>query len=151
MKDKKPFHETKVGKFILSKLPNFVSKTLPDNGVLGVVKNLIDTDKGLTVEEKEQFHKEIVEIYELEVLDRDSARKREADMAKYGKSDYMFVVTGIVGLFVFIFLVFAIVFLQIPEPNKEVFIHLVGICEGIVLSIFGYFFGGIVRKNDSSK
>jgi len=52
-------------------------------------------------------------------------------------------------LFVFVFLVFAIVFLQIPEPNKEVFIHLVGICEGIVLSIFGYFFGGIVRKNDS--
>lgn len=151
MKDKKPFKETKLGKFLIKKVPNFVTSVLPHGGVLDVVKNLIDGDEELTVEEKEQFHKEILEIYELEVLDRDSARKREADMAKYGKSDYMFVVTGIVGLFVFIFLVFAIVFLQIPEPNKEVFIHLVGICEGIVLSIFGYFFGGIVRKNDSSK
>lgn len=150
MQKKKPFKDTKVGKFILSKLPNFVSKTLPDSGVLGVVKNLIDSDVELTIEEKEQYHKEITEIYELEVLDRDSARQREVNIAKFGKTDYMFVVTGSVGLIVFCFLVYSIVFLEIPEPNKEVFIHLVGICEGIVLSIFGYFFGGIVRKNDSS-
>jgi len=145
---KKKFKDTKVGKFILSKLPNFVSKTLPDSGVLGVVKNLIDSDENLTAEEKKQYHKEIIEIYELEVADRDSARRREVDVAKYGKTDYMFVVTGSVGLTVFCFLVYSIVFLEIPEPNKEVFIHLVGIAEGIVLSIFGYFFGGIVRKND---
>lgn len=146
--NKKKFKDTKVGKFILSKLPNFVSKTLPDSGVLGVVKNLIDADENLTAEEKQQYHREIVEIYELEVADRDSARRREVDVANSGKSDYMFVVTGSVGLTVFCFLVYSIVFLEIPEPNKEVFIHLVGIAEGIVLSIFGYFFGGIVRKND---
>ena len=145
---KKKFKDTKVGKFILSKLPNFVSKTLPDSGVLGVVKNLIDADENISSEEKKQYHREIVEIYELEVADRDSARRREVDVAKYGKTDYMFVVTGLVGLLVFCFLVYSIVFLEIPEPNKEVFIHLVGIAEGIVLSIFGYFFGGIVRKND---
>jgi len=145
---KKKFKDTKVGKFILSKLPNFVSKTLPDSGVLGVVKNLIDADENLTAEEKQQYHREIVEIYELEVADRDSARRREVDVANSGKSDYMFVVTGSVGLTVFCFLVYSIVFLEIPEPNKEVFIHLVGIAEGIVLSIFGYFFGGIVRKSD---
>ena len=145
---KKKFKDTKVGKFILSKLPNFVSKTLPDSGVLGVVKNLIDADENLTAEEKQQYHREIVEIYELEVADRDSARRREVDVAKYGRTDYMFVITGLVGLLVFCFLVYSIVFLEIPERNKEVFIHLVGIAEGIVLSIFGYFFGGIVRKSD---
>jgi len=146
--NKKKFKDTKVGKFILSKLPNFVSKTLPDSGVLGVVKNLIDADENLTAEEKQQYHREIVEIYELEVADRDSARRREVDVAKYGRTDYMFVITGLVGLLVFCFLVYSIVFLEIPERNKEVFIHLVGIAEGIVLSIFGYFFGGIVRKSD---
>jgi len=145
---KKKFKDTKVGKFILSKLPDFVSKTLPDSGVLGVVKNLIDADENLTAEEKQQYHREIVEIYDLEVADRDSARRREVDVAKYGKTDYMFVITGLVGLLVFCFLVYSIVFLEIPERNKEVFIHLVGIAEGIVLSIFGYFFGGIVRKSD---
>ena len=145
---KKKFKDTKVGKFILSKLPNFVSNTLPDSGVLGVVKNLIDADENLTAEEKQQYHREIVEIYDLEVADRDSARRREVDVAKYGKTDYMFVITGLVGLLVFCFLVYSIVFLEIPERNKEVFIHLVGIAEGIVLSIFGYFFGGIVRKSD---
>jgi len=145
---KKKFKDTKVGKFILSKLPDFVSKTLPDSGVLGVVKNLIDADENLTAEEKQQYHREIVEIYDLEVADRDSARRREVDVAKYGKTDYMFVITGLVGLLVFCFLVYSIVFLEIPERNKEVFIYLVGIAEGIVLSIFGYFFGGIVRKSD---
>lgn len=144
---KKKFNETKVGKFILEKLPGFVSGALPDNGVLGVVKNLIDNDAATTPEEKAQMHEELVELYELEVADRDSARKREVEKAKTGGFDLMFNLTGIVGLAAFCFIIYAIVYLQIPESNKEVWIHLIGISEGIVLSIFGYFFGSAVRKN----
>jgi hypothetical protein len=59
----------------------------------------------------------------------------------------MFNLTGIIGLSSFAFIIYAIVYLTIPEPNKEVWIHLIGITEGIVLSIFGYFFGSAVRKN----
>jgi hypothetical protein len=33
------------------------------------------------------------------------------------------------------------VFLDIPASNKEIFIHLIGIVEGVALSIFGFFFG----------
>lgn len=44
---KKPFKETKVGKFLLDKLPGFVAGTLPDKGVLGIVKNLIDNEPDL--------------------------------------------------------------------------------------------------------
>ena len=144
---KKKFNETKVGKFILEKLPGFVSGALPENGVLGVVKNLIDNDPAITPEEKAQMHKELVQLYELEVADRDSARKREVEKAKTGGFDLMFNLTGIVGLSAFCFIIYAIVYLQIPESNKEVWIHLIGISEGIVLSIFGYFFGSAVRKN----
>lgn len=143
----KPFKETKVGKFILSKIPDFANKVLPDNGVLGLVKNLIDTEPDLTVEEKAQLHKELVQLYEIEVADRDSARKRETEIAKTGRFDLMFNLTGIIGLSAFSFIIYAIVYLQIPESNKEVWIHLIGICEGIVLSIFGYFYGSAVRKN----
>jgi hypothetical protein len=145
---KKKFNETKVGKFILQKLPGFVSGALPDKGVLGVVKNLIDNDPAVTPEEKAQMHEELVELYKLEVADRDSARKREVEKAKTGQFDFMFNLTGVVGLGAFAFLVYAIVYLEVPEHNKEIWIHLIGITEGIVLSIFGYFFGSAVKKNN---
>jgi hypothetical protein len=144
---KKKFKDTAVGKLILSKVPDFVSKALPDNGVLGVVKNLIDSEPDLSPEEKAQMHEELVEFYKLEVADRDSARKREVEIAKTGRFDLMYNLTGIVGLGAFAFIVYAIVYLEIPAENKEVWIHLIGICEGIVLSIFGYFFGSAVKNN----
>lgn len=145
---KKKFKDTAVGKLILSKVPDFVSKALPDNGVLGVVKNLIDNEPDLSPEEKAQMHEELVEFYKLEVADRDSARKREVEIAKTGRFDLMYNLTGIVGLGAFAFIVYAIVYLEIPKENKEVWIHLIGICEGIVLSIFGYFFGSAVKNNN---
>ena len=147
MKNKKKFKDTKVGEFLLKKLPGFVSGTLPDKGILGIVKNLIDSEPELTGQDKIQMHEELVELYNLQVADRDSARKREVEKAKTGQFDLMFNLTGIVGLGAFTFMIYAIVYLQIPESNKEVWIHLIGICEGIVLSIFGYFFGAAVRKN----
>ena len=147
MPTKKKFKETAVGKFILNKVPDFVGDVLPDKGILGIVKNLIDSDSDMSAEEKAQYHKELVDFYELEVADRDSARKREVEKAKTGGFDLMFNLTGLVGLGAFAFIIYAIVYLQIPENNKEVWIHLIGICEGIVLSIFGYFYGSAVRKN----
>ena len=147
MRKNKKFKDTKVGQFILKKIPGFVGDILPEKGVLGVVKNLIDSDPELTSQDKTQLHNELIELYELEVADRDSARKREVEKAKAGGFDFMFNLTGVIGLGAFAFIIYAIVYLQIPESNKEVWIHLIGICEGIVLSIFGYFFGSAVRKN----
>lgn len=148
MKDKKPFKETKVGKFLLKKIPNIIGGVFPDSGVLGLLKNVIDSDDTITPEERESMHNELKELYELEVADRDSARSREVEKAKTGQFDFMFNLTGVVGLLAFAFIIYAIVYLEVPENNKEVWIHLIGICEGIVLSIFGYFFGSAVRKKD---
>ena len=145
---KKKFKDTKVGQFLLKKLPGFAADILPDKGVLGVVKNLIDNEPDVAPEVKAQMHRELIELYELEVADRDSARKREVEKAKTGQFDLMFNLTGIIGLAAFAFIIYAIVYLQIPENNKEVWIHLIGICEGIVLSIFGYFYGAAVKKNN---
>ena len=145
---KKKFKDTKVGQFLLKKLPGFASDILPDKGVLGVVKNLIDNEPDVTPEEKAKMHEELIELYQLEVADRDSARNREVEKAKTGQFDLMFNLTGIIGLAAFAFIIYAIVYLQIPENNKEVWIHLIGICEGIVLSIFGYFYGAAVNKKD---
>ena len=151
--DKKPFKETGLGKILLSVIPGFIkgaSKALPDSGVLGVIKNLIDTDPDMSDEEKAQAHDQLVELYRLEVEDRDSARKREAAIINAGGKDWMMTLTGIVGLAAFAFLVYTVVTTQVPETNKEIFIHMIGIVEGVALSIFGYYFGSAVKKDDKN-
>jgi hypothetical protein len=148
-KPRKKFKETAVGKFILKKLPSFIGGILPNDGILGVVKNLIDNEPDMTPEQRNELHNELIELYKIEVDDRESARKRETEIAKTGRFDLMFNLTGIIGLGSFAFIIYAIVYLTIPESNKEVWIHLIGICEGIVLSIFGYFFGSAIRQNNN--
>ena len=148
-KDKKPFKETGLGKFLLgagSTIIDVVGDVLPDKGLLGVVKNLIDKDPNLSDDQKAEAHDRLVELYRLEVEDRDSARKREVNLRKYG-TDWMFNLTGIVGLSAFAFLVYTVVTTQVPESNKEIFIHLIGIVEGVALSIFGYYFGSAIKEN----
>jgi hypothetical protein len=139
---KKPFKDTKVGKLLFG-----AKSLLPDKGVLGVVKNLIDGDDELTPEEKEEAHKWLIEAYKAEVDDRDSARKREVEIAKSGRIDWLFNLTGIVGLGAFGVIIYAIISLDIPEPNKELFYHLIGIVEGVSLSIFGYYFGTSMKDS----
>ena len=152
-KNKKPFKETGLGKILLNVIPGFIkgaSKALPDSGVLGVIKNLIDTDPDMSDEEKAQAHDQLVELYRLEVEDRDSARKREAAIVNSGGKDWMMSLTGIIGLAAFAFLVYTVVTTQVPESNKEIFIHMIGIVEGVALSIFGYYFGSAVKKDNKA-
>ena len=135
---KKPFKDTTVGKFLLKKIPGIVGDVLPDKGVLGIVKNLIDGDDSMTAEEKANLKKE---LYELEVADRDSARKREAEIKKAGGQDWMMFITGIVGLASFIFMIYAVVYIPSVTHN-DLFVHLMGVIEGVVVSnIFAYYYG----------
>jgi len=135
---KKPFKETKVGKFLLQKLPGVVTDVLPDKGVLGIVKNLIDGDDSMTAEQKAELKKE---LYQLEVADRDSARKRESEIKKAGGQDWMMFITGIVGLASFIFMIYAVVYIPSVTQN-DLFVHLMGVIEGVVVSnIFAYYYG----------
>jgi len=147
--DKKPFNKTKLGKFLKETAPSIldvIGNVLPDKGILGIVKNLIDKDDNMSDDDKSEAHRQLVELYELEVMDRDSARTREVNLRKYG-TDWMFNATGIVGLLAFSFLVYTVVSTEVPETNKEIFIHMIGIVEGVALSIFGYYFGSAVKDN----
>ena len=129
------------------KILDVVGDLLPNNGALGIVKNLINISQDIPDAEKEAVTADLVHIFELEVQDRDSARKRETEVVKYNKYDFLFHLTGIVGLAAFAFIVYAIVYLAIPEANKDIWIHLIGIVEGVVLSIFGYYFGSSMKNN----
>lgn len=137
--DKKPFNETKVGKIL--------NKVLPDKGVIGVLKDVLDLDQDLKPEDKERAADALLKAYEAEVSDRDSARKREVEIAKSGKNDWLFSLTGVVGLGAFAVIIWAILALEIPAENKELFYHLIGIVEGVALSIFGFYFGTSMKDD----
>lgn len=71
-KPKKKFKDTKVGKFLLgsgSAIVGTVGDLLPDSGVLGIVKNLIDKDETLPPEDKETalklLEQDMVEMQEI--------------------------------------------------------------------------------------
>ena len=86
MSDKKPkkkFKETKVGKFLLgsgSKIVDVVGDMLPDSGVLGIVKNLIEKEdpKILPPEDKEKALK----LLELDQIELQEISKRWASDMK---------------------------------------------------------------------
>ncbi len=58
--EKKKFNETKIGAFLSSKAPKILSAigdVLPDQGTLGLVKNLISSDNKIKAIDKEQAMK----------------------------------------------------------------------------------------------
>jgi hypothetical protein len=145
----KKIKDTKIGKFLSEKAPQIlavVGDVLPEQGTLGIVKNLISKDPDLTPEDKEQLHQQLVEFYKLEVEDRDSARKREVEITKAGGNDWMMNVTGVIGLTCFVFIVYSVVYIPTVLDN-ELFIHLMGMVEGVVIgNIFAFYYGTSSKK-----
>lgn len=123
---------------------DLVGDVLPDKGGLGIVKNLIDRDDNISPENKEEIlnaYKEDLLAFELEVKDRDSARNREVELAKVKGTDWMMYATGLVGLLSFVAMVVAVIFIPSVQENK-LFVHLMGIIEGVVISnLFAYYYG----------
>jgi hypothetical protein len=163
MSDKKKFNETKFGAFIAK-----AGKSLPE--ILTVGGEILTGDLGGAVEKvgdilkgksersteaakllqeynlaKMDFEKE---IYALEVEDRNSARSREVELAKAGGADWMMYVTGLAGLAAFFIVVYAVIWMPETQDN-DLFIHLLGMIEGVVVSnIFAYYFGTSKSSKD---
>lgn len=77
---KKKFKETKVGQFLLGKsgVLDSLADVLPDKGLLGVVKNLIDRDEALPPPDKEMALK----LLEQDIVEAQEVSKRwESDMS----------------------------------------------------------------------
>jgi hypothetical protein len=145
----KQLKDTKIGLLLKDKAPKIlelIGDVLPSNGTMGILKNIISKDPDLTPEEKAELHNRVIELYKLEVADRDSARKREIEITKAGGNDWMMNVTGVVGLSCFMFVVYAVVY--IPDVlHNELFVHLMGMVEGVVIgNIFAFYYGTSSKK-----
>ena len=145
----KKFKDTKLGKFLGKTAPHILDiagDLLPDAGVLGIVKNLVEKDKKISPEDKKEALAQTKEMYELEVKDRESARNREVEVKKAGGKDTMMMLTGIVGLASFLFIIYAVVYEE-GVLHNELFVHLMGMVEGVVISnIFAYYYGTSAEK-----
>ena len=74
---KKKFSETKVGKFLIG-AGSKIGEILPDNGFLGVLKDLITKDEELSVSDKETALK----LLEIDIIEMQEVTKRwTSDMA----------------------------------------------------------------------
>jgi uncharacterized protein YqhQ len=63
------------------------------------------------------------------------------EVKKAGGQDWMMLITGIVGLLSFVFVVYAVVFIP-AVLNNDLFVHLMGMIEGVVIgNIFAYYYG----------
>ena len=73
--EKKTFKETKIGAFLTEKTPKLVSQLgefLPDQGGLGIVKNIITKDDTLPPEDKEQAMK----LLEIDIMEMQNVSTR---------------------------------------------------------------------------
>jgi hypothetical protein len=147
--EKKKFKDTKLGSLlskVAPKILNVAGDFLPDAGVLSMVSKMIDADPDISPEDKKMLQQHQKELYKIEVADRDSARNREIEVAKTGKKDFMMTLTGVVGLMSFAFIIYAVVYVPTVTDN-DLFVHLMGMVEGVVISnIFAYYYGTSSKK-----
>lgn len=123
-------------------------------GAIGSVLDNVITNKEELAKAKLESEKEvnrhfeavqenILKEQELQVKDRETARIREAEFVKAtGHIDWLMWVLAICGLGILVYCLYQIANKELA--NKELFIHFLGIIEGVVVSMYSYYFGSSV-------
>lgn len=141
----KPFKETGLGKWLKEKAPHILDKVgdiLPDTGVLGIVKNLIDKDPDITAEQRLEFQK-MENEFALELLkDVQNSRNREVEFVKAtGHIDWFMNLFGATMAILFAYTVYVSSSGNIPTDMREIFIEGRAAVRDIVIAIAGYYWG----------
>lgn len=164
-KEKKAFNQTLLGKLVSKAGPligdvgGIVAQAATGN-IAGAISSAVTQLSG----SKEPKAKEIINELELKraeislefskveleetkalLLDVQDARSNRKD------NDWMFNLVTIFGLIMCSFVIYTIVFVNVPPGNKELFIHLIGVIEGaVLLKIFTFFFGSSKGSKDKT-
>ncbi len=140
MQDKKKFKDSKVGKWLNEKLPGVadtVGDVLPDSGVLGVIKRVVDGSPELTSAEKLEFEKLAIEagISAQEQVTRrwEADAKSDIKLAKYIRP------VTLIALTVFFMVIMVWDGLDDTFMPPEDYIRLL---ELLMLTVFGAYFAG---------
>lgn len=134
---------------------NIGAKALLGNPT-GAIQDMINLFTGKEDEETKSLLAELelkrkefeLETYKLEVQDRESARNREVEFKKAGGQDIMMLVSGGVAMIAFLTIIFTILFAELPEKNENLIHQVIGITEGVAISVFTYYFGSSKGSKD---
>ena len=100
-------------------------------------------------EERAEYTEEHIEYERILAQDRASARRREINLAKLGKVDFMLYLTGIVALGCFVAVIITMLSGKLPE--SAIVHQLIGLLEGMVIAIVTYYFGSSKGSRDKDK
>jgi len=82
------------------------------------------------------------ELEKAYLADTQNARSREADFVKAtGRQDYMQIAVGILVMGCFMVTVWFVATQPLPEGSEHLLINAMGILEGMVLAVVGYYYG----------
>ncbi|HEY3403891.1 MAG TPA: hypothetical protein VGK59_10920 [Ohtaekwangia sp.] len=160
-KDKKKFKDTKVGKFLQEKVPDvldIVADVLPDQGALGIVKNILDKKPDVPPELKAEFMQRMyefeTEILLMELQDRQNARAMQVAALqqddKFSKR-FLYVLSAFVILTATVFGVMLFL-VEFPESNRR----LVEMYSDVylfagALMVLQFFYGSSKSSHDKTK
>lgn len=132
--------DTKVGEWLSSKSPkilDIVGDLLPDQGVLGIVKRLVDTDPDITPQEKLEFEKLQTQV---EIARQENVTRRwEADMSSDVQLAKVIRPSIMIVLLVFFMVITLWDAISSEFMPRENFIDLLQV---LMLTVFGAYFAG---------
>ena len=136
----KPFKDTKVGKFLREKLPEVagsVGNVLPDQGVLGVLKRVVDGSPELSAQDKLEFERLVAES-EAQAQEQITRRweadaKSDVKLAKFIRPSILISLTA----FYMIMMVWDGLDPSFMPPENYI-----NLLEILMLTVFGAYFAG---------
>lgn len=153
-REKKKFKDTAVGQWLKNNVPDVLDKVDDYIPMVSILTNAVK-EKNLPPEKQFEFDQLILnhekEMYALEVQDRDSARNREIEIAKTGKHDHLMYAAGYTALGTFVVMVYAVIWKPEGMEHSPLFHQLMGIIEGVALTVFGFYFGTSKRAEEKKK
>lgn len=136
----KPFKDTKVGRFLKEKLPEVASSVgnvLPDQGVLGVLKRVVDGSPELSAQDKLEFERLVTEA-EAQAQEQVTRRweadaKSDVKLAKYIRPAILISLT----LFYMVITLWDGLSPSFMPPENYI-----NLLEILMLTVFGAYFAG---------
>jgi hypothetical protein len=122
---------------------------LPDKTVEAVTAALTSNPANL-----EKLKEMELEFYKIDAADRDSARKREVEMAK---ADVHFITKNITSLLALgtvsgaLVMTSLIFFVDFPDSQENIIIFVLGSLFGIATQVMSYYFGSSQGSKDKTK
>lgn len=160
MQKKKKFKETTFGKIVCNKIPEalgLVGDLLPDNGVMGVVKNIInnsrlnDDEKKELLEKQKDFELKELHLYLEDV--QDARHMQEVALQQDDKTSKRFIYwLTLISVVLGFGYIFMITLITIKPENQRFADTILGVVIAMIFgSIYNFFYGSSKGSADKQK